>query len=260
MRIKGTPMNQLLNKCKWVVTFLLLSGCIHQMELSQETMKKVDSAVVGRSFWLKQSLYTGPFYDDDRYALVSTNQFDELAYVKMPDNETILPPNANGIIPYGTKVVVQSIDWPDLQNYLNRPIFTPRHLPWMKLKIALDRGQVSLFRPETFIYVLSIDADNAKHFETWFRTIFSDKDSNVWLLSLKPEFKSGVLEKKAIKGMPRDVLLAALGEPSSWSKEFVDEAANVTKEIASYKKQVVVIEGGVVTKIQALTPSTPEQL
>jgi len=253
-------MNQLLDKCKWVVAFLLFSGCVHQMELSRETMRKVDSAVVGKTFWLKQSLYTGSFYDDDRFALVSTNQFDELVYVKMPDGESILPPEAKSIIPFGTKVIVQSIEWPDLQNYINRPIFTPRHLPWMKLKIALDRGEVSLFRPEIFIYVLSINADNAKNFDAWFRSVFSDKDSNVWLLGLKPEFREGVLEKKAVKGMPKDVLIAALGEPISWNHGFVDEAANVTKDIANYKKQVVVIESGVVTKIQALTPSTPEQL
>lgn len=242
-------MNQTLSKCKWVFAILLLSGCVHQMELSKQTMKKVDAKVVNKTFWLKQSLYFGPFYDDDRYFLVNPNPFDEVKYLKMPDGQNILPPDTKSIIPVGTKVTVQTIEWPDLHNYWNRPIFTPRSMPWMKLKFAMDRGHVSLQRPQTFIYLLPINADNADQFETWFQTIFSEADTNPWFLGLTPEAQKAVLEKKAVKGMPKEALIAALGEPDSWSKE---------KEIANYKKQVVVLENNVVSKIQTLNPSTPE--
>lgn len=252
-------MNDLLNKCKWVMAILLLTGCVHQMELSRQTMRKIDSSVTGKTFWLKQSLYAGTFYDDDRYKLLHAQAFDELAYVAMPDGETVLPPKAQMVIPVGTRVKVEKIEWPDLRNYMNRPLFSPRDLPWMKLKVALDRGKVSIMRPETFIFLIPISSDNADVFEPWFRKTFSDKDTNDWFLSLKPEIRAAILRKGATVGMSRDALLASLGEPLSWSQEFEDEGKKSSKEIANYKKQVVVLENGQVTKIQALTPSTPEQ-
>jgi len=219
------------------------------MELSKQTMKKVDSQVVKKTFWLKQSLYFGQFYDDNRYFLVNPSPFDEVMYLKMPDGQNVLPPDTKSIIPVGTKVTVQAIEWPDLHNYLNRPIFTPRSMPWMKLRFALDRGQVSLLRPQTFIYLLPINADNADQFETWFHSIFSETDTNAWFLGLTPEVQKAVLEKRVVKGMPREALVAALGEPHSWENGF---------EIANYKKQVVVLANNVVSKIQVLNPSTPE--
>jgi hypothetical protein len=259
MRIKGKEMNHLLSKCKWVVALLLVSGCVHQMELSRQTMKKIDGLATGKSFWLKQSLYAGPFYDDDRFTLLHASSFDELTYLKMPDGATILPPKPSFIIPVGTRVTITAIEWPDWNNFVKRPIFTPRHLPWMKMTVAMQRGQVSLMRPETFIFLLPVESDNSRHFESWFLSIFSDKDTNPWLLGLKPEVQNAVLGKRAMAGMSREALRAALGDPGSWSNETSDEGAATTKEIAHYAKQVVVLEDGVVTKVQALTPSTPAQ-
>jgi hypothetical protein len=198
------------------------------MELSRQTMKKIDGLATGKSFWLKQSLYAGPFYDDDRFTLLHASSFDELTYLKMPDGATILPPKPSFIIPVGTRVTITAIEWPDWNNFVKRPIFTPRHLPWMKMTVAMQRGQVSLMRPETFIFLLPVESDNSRHFESWFLSIFSDKDTNPWLLGLKPEVQNAVLGKRAMAGMSREALRAALGDPGSklwclkteWSRKF----------------------------------------
>lgn len=252
-------MKQLLDKCKGVIAILLFSSCVHQMEISRQAVREVDELAKGKSFWLKQSLFAGTFYDDDRYFLLNPRPFDEIDYVKMPDGATVLPPAATHIIPVGTKVTVSAVEWPDWQNYLNRPIFTPRHLIWVKMKVAKERGQVSLMHDKTFIMLVPFEGGHTELFAGWFKGIFSDKDTNPWLLRHKPEITKAILEKKAVAGMSKEALIASMGDPNTWSREFSDEAAKTIKEIANYEKQVVVIENGVVSKIQALTPSTPAQ-
>jgi hypothetical protein len=185
--------------------------------------------------------------------------FDEVSYITMPDGAPILPPKAKMVIPVGTKVNVLKIEWPDLHNYMNRPIFTPRDLPWMKVKVAMQRGAVSMMRDETFIFLVPTQSDDADHFELWFKTIFSDKDTNPWFLSQKEDVQNAILNKSVTIGMSKEALLASLGAPNSWSQDFGDEGTKSTKEIANYYKQVIVLENGVVSKVQALTPSTPAQ-
>src|SRR5688572_2372971 len=101
--IEEKTMNELAAKCKWVFVILFFSGCAHQLELSQQSMTRVETLAVNKSYWLKQSLYAGPFYDDDRFDLVHPNAFDELTYLKMPDGETIFPPPYEKIIPAGSR-------------------------------------------------------------------------------------------------------------------------------------------------------------
>jgi hypothetical protein len=177
----------------------------------------------------------------------------------MPDGTPVYP-KSDSIIPAGTRVQISRIEWPDLKNYINRPLLTPRDMPWMKMTVAMDRGQVSLLREQTFIFLLPIHKDNVQYFADWFRTIFSEEDTNPWLLGLKEEARKAVLGKKAIIGMPHDALFAALGEPDSLSRnEGEQNGRSTTKEVATYSKQVVTLLNGVVTDIQARTPSTPEQ-
>lgn len=253
-------MNDSMRKCKWVLALVFLSGCVHQMELSKQSMKRIDALAVKKTFWLKQSLYAGQFYDDERFDLVHPRSFNELTYVQMPDGANVLPPNATEIIPVGTKVSISQIEWPDLKTYLNRPLFTPRAYPWMKMKIAMDRGDVSMMRAKTYIFVLPVGHDNDAQFESWFASIFSVEDTNRWLLYLKDNVKEGVLNKKAVIGMSLEAMFAALGEPNSLSTEKADDnGISFEKTIANYDKQVILLKNGVVKNIQVLTPSTPAQ-
>ena len=124
----------------------------------------------------------------------------------------------------------------------------------------MDRGQVTLMRNQNFIFLLPIQKDNERHFDAWFKSVFSEEDSNRWLLGLKEEARKAVLNKEAIVGMTHEALVAALGEPNSLTKDIeTADGRQITKEIATYAKQIVVLTNGVVSKIQVLTPSTPAQ-
>lgn len=204
----------------------------------------------GKAFWLKQSLYVGPFYDDDRYCLMHPRSFDELTYVTTPSGDIILPPPASGIISAGTKVKLEKIEWPTSTAILRRPLYSPRYNTWAYFRVARDRGGVTLEREKSCILLLSNEIRDEKTFQNWLNTILSPRDNNDWFLSLRPEIQKGIEEKKPVIGMTSNELMAALGEPDQLTRSStLVEGRNVTKETALYGKLIILLEDGKVTGV-----------
>ncbi|MDA0713228.1 MAG: hypothetical protein O2897_04490, partial [bacterium] len=85
-------MTQIYKICKWstLFLFLLLPACVNHVKIPDSAQKHIDNDVVQKTLWLKQSLYAGQFYDDDRYQLLFPRPFEELKYVKTVDGDYIL--------------------------------------------------------------------------------------------------------------------------------------------------------------------------
>jgi hypothetical protein len=224
-----------------------LGGCPSYTQIPDPARAEIDAARQGELLWLKQSLYYGQFYDDDRYTLVYPRRFEEISYLRTVEGDIISPPPASGIIPAGTRVRVEKIEWPTGEAVFRRPLYTPRYATWVVLRVARDRGDTYLERDTRHILLLPGGIPDPETFDTWFGAFFSDDDPNAWLMRLPVDVRQGVFEKRPVIGMDYDTLTAAMGYPDRLSRDGGDAAG--TTEVAIFGPVSVVLERGVVVRV-----------
>lgn len=177
--------------CKWsfLVWFLMVTGCAGHLRPSV-----VDQGPAGRSYWAKQSFYGGLFFDDDRYGFLSPIEFEKLRCLKSPSGDYIIPAASDHVIPVGTRVNIQKIEWPTDQNRIRRPLLTPGHLAWIYLTVALDRGSVTINRKRIYIMLVPEEIRSDDALTKWFSRYFSGEDNNLWFLNLSSSEREAILK------------------------------------------------------------------
>lgn len=225
---------------------LCLASCASYTVLSAGERSAVDVAHTGELLFLKQSMYAGRFYDDDRYRLLHPRRFSELTYLLNAEGEPILPPPSDEIIPAGTRVRVEKIEWPEGDAVFRRPLYTPRYTTWIFLRVARERGSsTTIERAEQHIVLLPGGISDQETFEQWFSASLTATDPNPWMLGLSEAQQAAIEQKKPVVGMNYETLTAALGFPDRLARE-TQEGAVV--EVAVYGATSVVLKDGVVER------------
>ena len=70
---------------------MVVAGCPNYTNIPDVARGEIDAAREGQLLWLKQSLYVGQFYDDDRYELVYPRHFNDLNYLRTVEGDSISP-------------------------------------------------------------------------------------------------------------------------------------------------------------------------
>lgn len=230
------------------------TGCPSYTQIAEPERAEIDGVRAGELLWLRQSLYYGQFYDDDRFTLVYPRRFEEIAYLRTVEGDVISPPPAKGIIPVGTRVRVEKIEWPTGEAVFRRPLYTPRYATWVILRVARDRGDTYLERDTRHILLLPGGIPDRETFDSWFGAFFSEEDPNAWLLRMPEAVRAGVFEKRPVVGMDYDTLTAAMGYPDRLTREGGDDG---TTEVAIFGPVSVVLEEGVVVRVSDPLAETP---
>ena len=244
----------LRSKLRWslccLAVFTTVSGaCASYVVVGDDARVRIDEQHNGELLYLKQSMYAGRFYDDDRYRLLHPRRFEELTYLLTAEGEPIAPPPADEIVPAGTRVRVEKIDWPDAAAVFRRPLYTPRYTTWVYLRVARERGSdTTIERSERHILLLPAGISDQETFDQWFTASLSSQDNNPWLLALPESHQRGIEQKKAATGMTYQELTAALGFPDRIARE---EQDGHTVEVAVYGAASVVLSDGVVLRFSA---------
>jgi hypothetical protein len=230
-----------------ILSLATLVGCPSYTVLSQADRETVDAQLTGELLFLKQSMYAGTFYDDDRFALVHPRKFEELTYLQTIEGDAIPPPPATSIIPAGTRVRVEKIEWPTGDAVFRRPLYTPRYTTWIVLRVAADRGsEVTVEREQRHIMLIPAGITDAELFDMWFKASLSAEDPNPWIVSLPAEQQAAIAQKKALVGMSYEALTAALGFPDSVARE---SNGDIVREVVIYGATSIVLQDGVVTLV-----------
>ena len=233
-----------------LVAALLSAACPSYTMLAETDRSAVERAHEGQLLYVKQSLYVGQFYDDVRYKLVHPRRFSELTYLQTVEGDAIPPPPAEGIIPAGTRVRVEKIEWPTGDVVFRRPLYTPRYTTWIYLRIARERGSdVTIERNEQHILLIPGGITDAELFNSWFTAALTPEDPNPWLLALPQAQQNGIVTKQAAVGMTYDALTAALGFPDSIARA-PGEDGGPTREVAVYGAASVILAEGVVQSVR----------
>jgi hypothetical protein len=223
------------------------SACPSYTVIPDDARARLDERHGGELLFLKQSLYAGRFYDDDRFRLVHPRRFDELTYLRTVEGDPIPPPPADEIIPAGTRVRVERLEWPDGNAVFRRPLYTPRYTTWIFLRVARERGaDVTVERKERHILLLPGGLHDEATFEEWFAASLTKTDPNPWLASLPDDQRVGIEQKKPVRGMGYEALTAALGFPDRLERRAVDGR---TIEVCRYGRLQIELTDGVVVSI-----------
>ena len=224
-----------------------LCTCQSYAIISDEDRRHVDGEHAGELRYLKQSMYSGQFYDDDRFRLVHPRRFEELTALETLDGEPIPPPPAEEIIPAGTRVRVESIEWPTGDVVFRRPLFTPRYSTWIILRVARARGDgVTLERDQKHILLIPGGIEDAATFDQWLDASLAKEDPNPWLLSLPQDQQNAIATKRVLRGMSYDALTTSIGFPDKLARE---EQDGVTIQTGTWGPMVVTLKDGVVDGI-----------
>ena len=235
-----------------VLTVLGAVGCASYTVIPADARTRLDEAHEGELLYVKQSLYAGRFYDDDRFRLLHARKFEELTYLQNAEGEPITPPPANEIIPAGTRVRVERIEWPVGDAVFRRPLYTPRYTTWIYLRVARGRGDETTFeRDERYIMLLPGGISDEATFNEWFEAALTRTDPNPWLRSL-PEVQRVAIDLKRVEaGMTYEALTAAMGFPDRIGRN--DDGS----ETAFYGPTVVTLRDGVVSDSRVLVRAVP---
>ena len=224
----------------------LAASCASYTVVPEQARAAIDDQHTGELLYLKQSMYAGRFYDDDRYRLLHPRRFQELTYLQNVEGESIPPPPADEIIPAGTRVRVEKIEWPDGDAVFRRPLYTPRYTTWIWLRVARERGSsTTIERDERHILLIPGGISDEDTFNAWFTASLTDVDPNPWLIALPEGQQQGIEQKKPALGMTYEALTAALGFPDRLAR---DEQDGAVVEVAVYGPVSVVLKDGVVDR------------
>lgn len=210
---------------------------------------------MGKTPWLTQSLYGGFFYDDKRYRLANPKPFEQLHALKTVDGYTILPPPHDDIVPAGTRVRVERIRWPTPGNMCSAPLYTPKRLIWVVVRMALDRGHVTLWREKPYIMLVPDHVRTQTAFMAWFNALFTQANPNPWLDGLPESLRRGIATKQPVVGMDERALRSALGKPDR-----VETNQAKSAQVRIYNRWRVILRQARVTEVSVIKqPDSPHE-
>lgn len=225
---------------------LLVSGCV-----SINTNKNI-SDMDGQVYWLNQSIFSGSFYGYPKINLIDSRPFKYINDAKTVDNLVIYLKNETEIVPLGTMVKIERIEYPTFINLLKRPIYSPRDNIWVYLKIGKRRGQTNIFREKDFILLIPKKISDDAAVKKYLENFLTKEDPNPWVLTQREYIQKAIWDKKPVLGMNKKQLSAALGTPLKI--EFIKKDSAFTgDEVWHYHQNIVIFEDEKIIKISSIS-------
>lgn len=190
---------------------VLLAGCPSHTFLSVKDQEAICNKHEDQVYHLKQSFYVGPFFTYDDRMFISERAFDERALIESPGGDPILPSQPTGILPMGTRVKIQRIEFPTGSVVSNRKLKSPRHFTW----VMLAPQDIETDKP--YVLVLTQDLRRPADFTSALRMFLVDQDPRDQFAA--PEELEAIAHKKLIKGMGVDAVFRSRGHPDKITRK-----------------------------------------
>jgi hypothetical protein len=137
--------------------------------------------------------------------LLSDRPVSELSVLESPGGQPILPPAPSRILPPGTPVFVDSVQFPTGATLWSRPVTTPRYNPWLLASVEGER------RPA--VLVLSSESKSAEDVLAEVGRVLSPDDPTAVFAALPEPVRDAIREKALVEGMTRQAAAMAWGYP-----------------------------------------------
>jgi hypothetical protein len=182
-----------------------LASCTPPSVLPAEGRETVVRSLSRQPRYLRVAVYVGPFFGDGSRVLLSDRPISELSLLESPGGQLILPPAPTRILPPGTPVFVDSVQFPTGATLLSRPVTTPRYNPWLLASVEGER------RPA--VLVLSSESQSAEDVVAEVGRVLTPDDPTSIFAALPEPVKDAIREKALVEGMTRQAAAMAWGYP-----------------------------------------------
>jgi hypothetical protein len=183
----------------------LLASCAPPSVLPAEGRETVVRSLSRQPRYLRVAVYVGPFFGDGSRVLLSDRPISELSLLESPGGQPILPPAPTRILPPGTPVFVDSVQFPTGATVWSRPVTTPRYNPWLLASVEGER------RPA--VLVLSSESQSAEDVVAEVGRVLTPDDPTSIFAALPEPVKDAIREKALVEGMTRQAAAMAWGYP-----------------------------------------------
>jgi hypothetical protein len=151
------------------------------------------------------AVYVAPFFGDGSRVLISDRPVAELQVLESPDGKSITPPPATRILPPGTPVFVDAVQFPTGTVAWSRPLTTPRYNPWL---LATVEG---VGKPA--VLVLSTENKSASDVLAEVGRVLTADDPTAVYAALPESIRDAIRQKTIVEGMTREAVGMAWGYP-----------------------------------------------
>lgn len=189
--------------------FLLVfaAGCASHAFVPDEDRIRLERSLPGRTFYLRQAMYLGPFWSDEAKAFLSGGVPNEIPWVVNPAGVPIEPGEPTAIVPVGTRVRVLKIEFPTSMTVARRNPFLPRYHPWVYLQVE------GLPDKPTPILLLRRELHSHAEVMAELEQFLSADDLRPHLRELPEVVLRAVNEKRLVEDMPAQAVTMAWGLP-----------------------------------------------
>jgi hypothetical protein len=183
----------------------LLASCAPPSLLPAEGRETVVRSLSRQPRYLRVAVYVGPFFGDGSRVLLADRPISELSLLESPGGQPILPPAPTRILPPGTPVFVDSVQFPTGATLWSRPVTTPRYNPWLLASVEGER------RPA--VLVLSSESPSAEDVLAEVGRVLTPDDPTPVFAALPEPVRDAIREKALVEGMTRQAAAMAWGYP-----------------------------------------------
>jgi hypothetical protein len=184
---------------------LATAGCAPIAVVPDAERARTHAALEGEARWLRVSLSVSPLFGDRSRLLLLDAPAGEVDLLRATDDTVIPPPAAERILPPGTPVRIEKVEFPTGLVIATRAVMSPRYHPWVYLRIAGEE------RPA--LLVLSYASVSADALIGEVDRVLTRDDPSRLLAGLPREQRDAIVRKELIEGMGARAVEMAWGVP-----------------------------------------------
>lgn len=159
----------------------------------------------GAPRFLRVACWVGPLWDDREKLFLSDRPTEEIDLVETPRGKPIRPPAFERVLPPGTPVRVQKIEFPGTFTMAQRVLVTPRYHAWAYLALEGERRPI--------VIVLPREVRSAEELRAELERYLVVEDPRPALAALPPDVRERVLRKEVAPAMSGRALEMSWGLP-----------------------------------------------
>jgi hypothetical protein len=181
------------------------AGCAPLVVVPDAERERTHAALDGQARYLRVALAASPLFGDRSKLLLLDAPPGEVDLLRATDNSIIPPPAPERILPPGTPVRIEQVEFPTGLVIARRAVMSPRYCPWVYLKIAGED------RP--FVIVLSSASVSADDLVAEVDRVLTPDDPSRALAALPQEQRDAIGRRELVEGMGTRAVEMAWGVP-----------------------------------------------
>jgi hypothetical protein len=206
-------------------------ACASSTPLLQSPLAVLNTTYQTQVVELRSSLYYGDLYDENEFYMLSPYPFAHTSHINDLKGKPIFPRHERGIVPAGTRFVVQRIAFADMSEKWKRMWTTPRDYPWVILQATENQTHLpAVLKPFVVVLPLGMTKPAEVH-EAMHGYFGKEGEIKAWLQDRKPTVRVAIFHKDIVPGMTYEELVAAKGVPQQW---FSDKEGELQVRVAWY--------------------------